>query len=45
VLKAMGIKRERIDSALRISFCKHNTIEEIDAFFEILKAAKKEIKT
>ena len=39
VLSAMGLSRERIDSALRISFCYENTTNEIDIFFENLKAA------
>ncbi len=31
VLSALGLSRERADSALRISFCKHNTKADIDA--------------
>lgn len=31
VLQAIGLSRERADSALRISFCKHNTPEDADA--------------
>ena len=34
VLSALGLGRERADSALRISFCKHNTKEDIDALCE-----------
>ena len=34
VLSAMGLSREKADSALRISFCKHNTLEDIDALCE-----------
>ena len=34
VLSAMGLSREKADSALRISFCKHNTLEDIDAVCE-----------
>lgn len=34
VLKAMGIGAERADSALRISFSKYNTEEDIDALCE-----------
>ena len=31
VLSAMGIAKERADSALRISFSKYSTAEDIDA--------------
>ena len=34
VLSAMGIDKKRADSALRISFSKHNTKEDIDALCE-----------
>ncbi len=34
VLSALGLGRERADSALRISFSKHNTKEDIDALCE-----------
>ena len=34
VLSALGFSRERADSALRISFSKHNTIDDIDALCE-----------
>lgn len=36
VLAAIGLPRERIQSALRISFCKDTTPGEIDIFFEAL---------
>ncbi|MEG1964737.1 MAG: cysteine desulfurase family protein [Oscillospiraceae bacterium] len=36
VLKAMGLTPNKIDSALRISFNKDNTTQDIDAFFEAL---------
>ena len=34
VLSALGFSRERADSALRISFSKYNTIDDIDALCE-----------
>jgi len=37
VLAAMGLPRERIQSALRISFCKDNAEEDAGAFFEALE--------
>lgn len=37
VLAAMGLPRERIASALRLSFCRYNTKEEAAAFFAALK--------
>ena len=37
VIAAMGLPQEVIDSVLRISFCKYNTIEEIDVFIRKLK--------
>lgn len=36
ILKAMNLPKERSESAVRISFSKFNTFEEIDKFFEIL---------
>ncbi len=39
VLTAMGLPVKEIDSALRISFCHHNTVEEIDRFANALKEA------
>ena len=43
MLKAAGFPQKRIDSALRVSFSKHTTIDEIDAFFLALSQAQKEI--
>lgn len=37
VLSAMGLPRERISSALRLSFSRYNTVDEIDAFISALK--------
>ena len=34
VLSAMGLSRERVDSAIRVSFSKHSTAEDIDALIE-----------
>jgi len=45
MLEAVGFPRERMESALRISFSKHNTTDEVDALFEALSRAQKEIKS
>ncbi len=37
VLKALGLSDKLIDSSLRISFSKYNTIDDIDAFLASLK--------
>ncbi|MFU0832126.1 MAG: cysteine desulfurase [Oscillospiraceae bacterium] len=37
VLSAMELSRERIDSALRLSFSRYNTKEEIDVFADALR--------
>ncbi len=37
VLQAMGLSDERIDSAIRLSFCSENTTQEIDIFIQALK--------
>ena len=39
VMTALGFDNKRIDSALRLSFNKHNTKEEIDRFCLVLKKA------
>ena len=39
VLNEMGLDKNLVDSALRLSFCKDNTIEEIDIFCEQLEIA------
>lgn len=38
VLSAMGLSQERADSALRISFSKYNTKEDVDALCDGIKA-------
>ncbi len=43
-LSALGLKKERIDSALRISFSRYNTKEDIDAFCEGLTEAVSKLK-
>ena len=43
VLKAMGLPRERIASALRLSFCRFNTEEEVVAFLAALREGLAEI--
>ena len=45
VLGAMGLDRKRIDSALRISFSKENTKEDIDTFCDTLTLARKILRT
>lgn len=42
VLMAMGYPDEVVNSCLRVSFCKHNTIEETDRFVDVLKQYLKE---
>ena len=44
VLSSMGLKNEVIDSALRISFGKYNTSEDVARFITVLKQGIKEIK-
>lgn len=39
VLSALGLNKQRVDSALRLSFSKENTKEDIDLFLETLKLA------
>ena len=43
VLSAMGLPRQRTDSALRPSFSKHSTLEEAEYFCKALKAAAEKI--
>ncbi len=44
VLSAMGISRDRADSALRISFSKHTTAEDIDEFCRCIRKAQGKLK-
>jgi cysteine desulfurase len=44
VLKAMGLAKERIDGAIRVSFSHHNSVKEIDQFFAALEEVLREIK-
>ena len=44
VLKAIGLKDEEIDSAIRFSFCADNTIEEIDYVIENINRALKMLR-
>ncbi len=37
VLTALGLSRERVDSAIRVSFSRFNTIEDVDFLIEALK--------
>ena len=43
VLTAMGLAPTRVDSALRVSFCAQNTVQEIDSFFIALGSAMREL--
>ena len=43
VLSSMGLSHERIDSALRVSFCKQSTKEEVAEFFEALDKIREKI--
>lgn len=43
VLAAMGLSHERIDSALRVSFCKSSTKEEVEEFFKALDKIREKI--
>lgn len=44
VLKEMGVNPKSIDSALRISFSKHNTREDIDMLWGALKEATEKLR-
>ena len=44
VLRAMGLSPERVDSALRISFGRYNTKEDIDRLFDALSVAVKTLR-
>ncbi len=44
VLNEMGLSQNLIDSALRISFSKHNTFEDIDALCEAIKVAQNTLR-
>lgn len=43
VLSAMGLSRQRTDSAVRLSFSKHSTLEEAEYFCKALKDATEKI--
>lgn len=43
VLRAMGYPPERVDSALRISFGRENTPEDVDALLDAIRSAQKEL--
>jgi cysteine desulfurase len=45
MLKAMRLPADRVDSAIRISFSRQNTTEDIDALFAALAQGQKEIHT
>ncbi len=44
VLKAMNLSSERIDSAIRISFSKDNTIEDIDALLKSIDKTARRVR-
>ena len=42
VLTAMGLPADEVDSALRVSLCRHNTVEDMDRFADgLLEAVEK----
>lgn len=45
VLNEMGLSRERVDSALRISFCRYNEKSEIDKLCEALIEARSKLRS
>lgn len=45
VLASMKLPRERVDSALRVSFSRYTTKEEIDRFFAAFAAATQQVVT
>ncbi len=45
VLHAMGLPSQRVDSALRISFSRYNTKEDVDRLFATLKKAKDTLRS
>lgn len=45
VLRSMGLPADRVDSALRVSFSRYTTREEIDAFFKALAEAARQLVT
>ena len=44
VLREMNLKKERVDSALRLSFSRYNTKEDIDRLIVALKEAKDKLR-
>jgi cysteine desulfurase len=44
VLAALGLSKREADSALRISFSRYNTMEDIDALFAALSEATKKLR-
>ncbi|SHE28096.1 cysteine desulfurase family protein [Alkalibacter saccharofermentans] len=44
VLKAMGVEKEYIDGTLRVSFSKHNTLEEVDICLSAIKSGAEKIR-
>ncbi|MBQ8550533.1 MAG: cysteine desulfurase [Clostridia bacterium] len=45
VLRAAGLSSDRVDSALRISFSRFNSKEDVDRLFSALKAAKDTLRS
>ncbi len=45
ILEALKLSPQRIDSAIRISFSRHNTKKEIDKFIEVLREGMSSIMT
>ena len=43
VLEAMGLSRRRVDSAVRVSFSKYSTKEDVQAFVDSLNLARQKL--
>ena len=43
VLEAMGLDNAVMDGSLRVSFCTDNTMDEVEEFIRVLKAAKERL--
>ena len=45
VLEAMKLPAEVIDGAIRVSFCRYTTLEEIDAFCDAVREARESLRS
>lgn len=44
VLEAMKLRPELMDGAVRVSFCRYTTMEEIDAFCDAVRQARESLR-